>query len=195
MGETTGGAMTVDEITSQNGRGIVGLRWAATWVDWLVIGAAFWVLFEVSPRWRSFFLLWCVLVPLYFVIGEGVDGFTLGKRALGLRVVDKAGNVPGVRRAFIRSLLRIVEVNPILLGGLPAAIIVMCSRHGQRLGDMLAGTYVVTTAELMSAKAATGQDPDLRTCGVCGTPYRLSDYRSDADRILCSGCKAELPRQ
>ena len=193
MDETAAVPMTVDEITSQKGRGIVWLRWLATWVDWLVIGAVLWVQFAAFSRWRGSFLLWVVLSTSYFVIGEGVHGLTVGKRALGLRVVDGAGNVPGLRRAFIRSVLRVVEVNPIL-GGIPAAIVVMCSRHGQRLGDMLAGTYVVTTAELTRAIAATGEDPDLRTCATCGTPYRLSDYRSDADRILCSACKAELPR-
>lgn len=31
-------------------------------------------------------------------------------------------------------------------------------------------------------------------CPSCGTSYRPSDYRSDLERIFCSGCKAELPR-
>ncbi len=31
-------------------------------------------------------------------------------------------------------------------------------------------------------------------CPECGRPYRVSDYRPDAEHIYCSYCKAELPR-
>jgi uncharacterized RDD family membrane protein YckC len=41
----------------------------------------------------------------------------------------------------------LVEVNPILLGGLPAAAVVALSPTRQRLGDLVAGTYVLTAAD------------------------------------------------
>lgn len=44
--------------------------------------------------------------------------------------------------------MRLVEVNPFLLGGIPAGIAVALSTYNQRLGDMLAGTYVVVTKKL-----------------------------------------------
>ncbi len=31
-------------------------------------------------------------------------------------------------------------------------------------------------------------------CPECDKPYRLSDYRGDAERIYCSFCESELPR-
>jgi len=47
---------------------------------------------------------------------------------------------------------RLVEVNPLLLGGLPAGIAVAMSRRRQRLGDMLAGTYVVRRKDLAAIR-------------------------------------------
>jgi uncharacterized RDD family membrane protein YckC len=40
--------------------------------------------------------------------------------------------------------LRIIEVNPLLFGGIPAGIAVILSRRKQRIGDLLAGTVVVS---------------------------------------------------
>ena len=54
----------------------------------------------------------------------------------------------------MRTLLRLFEVNPLLLGGIPAAIAVLCSKNRQRLGDMLAGTYVIRTKDLAKARLA-----------------------------------------
>jgi uncharacterized RDD family membrane protein YckC len=42
-------------------------------------------------------------------------------------------------------LLRILEVNPLLIGALPASIAILSSKRRQRIGDMLAGTVVVST--------------------------------------------------
>jgi uncharacterized RDD family membrane protein YckC len=44
---------------------------------------------------------------------------------------------------MVRTLFRLIEVNPILVGGIPAGIAVLMSAHKQRLGDMVASTYVL----------------------------------------------------
>lgn len=74
------------------------------------------------------------------------NGQTLGKRVVGLRVMD----IRGLRLRFgqiaIRNLLRAVDSLPLfyLLGGL----ISLFSRHGQRLGDLAGNTIVVRTDKL-----------------------------------------------
>lgn len=74
------------------------------------------------------------------------NGQTLGKRVVGLRVMD----IRGLRLRFgqiaIRNLLRAVDSLPLfyLLGGL----ISLFSRNGQRLGDLAGNTIVVRTAKL-----------------------------------------------
>ena len=79
----------------------------------------------------------------YFLIQEAVWGTTVGKRAFGLCVVRLDGRPAGWRAAAWRTILRILEVNPLLLGAIPGGIAVSRSKRKQRLGDMLAGTVVV----------------------------------------------------
>jgi len=102
-----------------------------------------------------------VLMLLYFPIAEGVWGRSLGKLIAGTIVVNDGGSPPGVGKAAIRTLLRLVEVNPFLLGGLPAGIVSMNTRANQRIGDLLAGTYVVPLGELREAQR--GGDLDAET--------------------------------
>ncbi len=58
-----------------------------------------------------------VLGILYYTYFEGSSGQTLGKKALGIRVVDIGGGGSiGFGRAFIRYIGRIVSAIPLLLG-------------------------------------------------------------------------------
>lgn len=70
-------------------------------------------------------------------------GGSLGKLATGTRVVNLQGGWPSWWQSIIRTLMRLIEVNPMLIGGIPAGITALASRHHQRLGDMIARTYVL----------------------------------------------------
>lgn len=80
----------------------------------------------------------------YFFILEGMWGRTLGKYFQGLIVRRLDGSSAGWSAALIRTLLRVVEVNPILFGAIPAGLVLISSKRRQRIGDMLAGTVVVS---------------------------------------------------
>ena len=85
----------------------------------------------------------------YFVlsIGYGIAfewwwrGQTLGKRVLGLRVMDARGLKLHVSQIAIRNVLRAVDILPIfyMVGGIACAV----NRYAQRLGDIAANTVVV----------------------------------------------------
>ena len=77
----------------------------------------------------------------YFTIMEGRYGQTLGKMALGIKVVrEDDGRVPGIRAAVLRTLMRIVDS----IGSyLVAFVVALVSGKNQRLGDMVAKTLVV----------------------------------------------------
>jgi uncharacterized RDD family membrane protein YckC len=85
----------------------------------------------------------------YFVlsIGYGIGmewlwrGQTLGKRVLGLRVMDARGLKLHVSQIAIRNVLRTVDILPLLymVGGIACAV----NRYSQRLGDIAANTVVV----------------------------------------------------
>jgi uncharacterized RDD family membrane protein YckC len=68
-------------------------------------------------------------------------GRSLGKLALGLRVVGDDGGPERFRQAFVRALASVVEIWTFL--GCPALITSMISAKGKRLGDLFAGTFVI----------------------------------------------------
>ncbi|HEX5885735.1 MAG TPA: RDD family protein [Pyrinomonadaceae bacterium] len=80
----------------------------------------------------------------YFVVLEALWSRTLGKFFQGLIVRKLDGTRCDLKAALIRSALRIIEVNPILFGGLPAGLVIIASQRKQRIGDLLAGTVVVS---------------------------------------------------
>jgi uncharacterized RDD family membrane protein YckC len=98
----------------------------------------------------------------YFLISEGLWGRTLGKYFQGLVVRNLNGERAGWTAALIRTVLRVVEVNPALFGAIPAGLVVISSARKQRIGDMLAGTLVVPDSLTWSASdvAAPGHKED-----------------------------------
>lgn len=70
-------------------------------------------------------------------------GKTLGKLALGLRVVGDDGSPVRFRQAFVRALVGLFEIWSVVLApvGLISSLV---SARGKRVGDIFAGTYVVT---------------------------------------------------
>jgi uncharacterized RDD family membrane protein YckC len=81
-------------------------------------------------------------------------GRTLGKMALGLRVVSDDGGPERFRQALIRGLTGAVEVWTLV--GAPIGLITsILSARGKRLGDMFAGTYVIQ--ERVPRRAALDQ--------------------------------------
>ncbi len=109
---------------------------------------------NLSSDWAT-----AIAVILYFVISIGYaiilewrwHGQTLGKRVLGLRVVDAQGLRLQFSQVILRNLLRVLDMLPLiyLVGGLSCFF----SRNCQRLGDLAAGTIV--------ARERTARAPNL----------------------------------
>lgn len=136
----------------------IGRRIPALLVDLVVFCAVFfpvtrlvkgaWVMGVADHRWHSG---WFVTDPLcigflvvmffYFVFLEGLTGFTLGKLALGLKVVRPGGGLPGPARGFLRNMLRIVDGLPVL--GIVGIVLIVTSAERTRFGDRVAGTRVI----------------------------------------------------
>lgn len=95
-----------------------------------------------------------VYILLYFVLSIGYamalewywHGQTLGKRVVGLRVMDIRGLRLHPGQIIIRNLLRAVDILPLcyLLGG----VICLLTRNGQRLGDLAGNTIVVRASRM-----------------------------------------------
>ena len=88
---------------------------------------------------NAFWLLLALGVG-YYVVCEAATGATLGKRMVGIRVVDEDGDRLTFGASLIRNLLRLVDALFFYLVGFLFAI---TSNRGQRLGDRAAHSIVV----------------------------------------------------
>lgn len=112
---------------------VIGVAlWAATLTQFdAALSAAVLIIFTV---------LCLVGYPLVFE--TATRGRTLGKMALGLRVVSDDGGPERFRQALFRALAGFVEIWA-LTGG-PAVICSLLSPRGKRIGDVFAGTVVIS---------------------------------------------------
>ena len=86
-------------------------------------------------------LVFLFIIFAYLILTEAYVGWTVGKRIMGMRLVDGNSDKIGFSKSVIRNLLRLVD-------GLPAfnllgIILIVSSPTGQRFGDRVAGTYVI----------------------------------------------------
>jgi uncharacterized RDD family membrane protein YckC len=79
------------------------------------------------------------LVVLPATVEIATRGRSLGRLAVGARIVRDDGGAPGFRHAFIRALTGYFEIY-LTAGGI-AALTGLLSARSKRLGDVLAGTY------------------------------------------------------
>jgi uncharacterized RDD family membrane protein YckC len=170
--------LNIRELSRSTGSRLILRRWIATWIDFAVLFLLLVVAESLLGRdlYQATIWFWVILLFVCHPILEGLAGRTLGRIATGTVVVDGSGGRPGLWRAILRSLLRWIEVNPFLIGGVPAGIVVLMSKHRQRLGDMVAGTYVVRTADLLATSGEGGQEAARRLAlSKTSTPDLSSD--------------------
>ena len=99
------------------------------------------LIFErLNARFRLAGLASGLLLPLlYFVLLDWSIQGTPGKRLLGCRVANLAGQRVGLIRSTCRTLLKPLSAAPLLLGFLLAAF----TRRKQALHDLLSGSVVL----------------------------------------------------
>jgi uncharacterized RDD family membrane protein YckC len=108
------------------------LLWAATLADYdPALSAAVLIIFTVL-----------VLLGYPLVFETATRGRSPGKMAMGLRVVSEDGGPERFRQALFRSLSAVIEIW-MFFGG-PAVICSLISPKGKRLGDVFAGTVVIS---------------------------------------------------
>lgn len=129
----------------------IGDRILATLLDYLVF-AAWGILTVAIPAGAGWFGLGqgfvyfvvVVVMPilLYDFLCEWLlNGQSVGKIAMKIRVVMMDGSPPGIGAYLLRSLLRFVDTR--IFTGVIAIVCVAVNGKGQRLGDLVAGTTVI----------------------------------------------------
>lgn len=156
----------------------------------------------------AFFVSWG-----YFAFFEsGKRGATIGKRTVGLRVIDRSGNNITKGQAFVRNILRLVDMLPgipttasgLLIGSFGLGFFCcLMTRKFQRVGDLVANTLVVYTEPELQM---VGQEPQVEMTAPTVALAKeeqaaLVDYYhragmwSEARRIELSDHVAELTQK
>jgi len=143
---------TTQNVTIEYALAGLGNRILAYLIDSLLLGvyliAAFWILFGVllpdSEPSAVVVILLILPVFLYHLLCEALlNGQSLGKRQMNIKVVKLDGSSPGFSAYLLRWLLRPIDIS--LFSGGVAILSIAISQHDQRLGDLAAGTTVVKT--------------------------------------------------
>jgi uncharacterized RDD family membrane protein YckC len=108
-----------------------------------------------------------VMVVIPTVVETTTRGRSLGRLAVGGRIVRVDGGAAGFRHAFIRALVGVFELW--FTVGAVAALVGAFTPRSQRLGDLLAGTY--------SERTRTPRLPDVNL----GIPPILAEWAPVAD--------------
>jgi uncharacterized RDD family membrane protein YckC len=107
------------------------------WANWYVDGS-FGIIIVV--------IVYAVLFVFYDLIFEiFMNGQSVGKRIMKIKVISLDGGQPRVGQYFIRWLFRIVDFL-LTWPGLVALIVAAVSEKTQRVGDVVAGTILIRTS-------------------------------------------------
>lgn len=125
-----------------------------------------------------------VVVPT--IVELATRGRSLGKLAVGSRIVRDDGGAIGFRHAFTRALVGVLEIY-MTLGGF-AALVALLNPRAKRLGDLIAGTYSQNERLRRYTQPAYGVPVELgqwaRTADVAKMPdataRRISQFLSSA---------------
>lgn len=129
-----------------------------------------------------------VVVPC--TIEVATRGRSLGRLAVGGRIVRLDGGATGFRHAFIRALIGVLEIY--MTFGAVAVLTGAFSARSQRLGDLVAGTYSQRVRTPRLPVHTPSMPPALaewaRVADVARMPDRLarriSQFLEHADRLL-----------
>ncbi|MFW9334933.1 RDD family protein [Paenibacillus polymyxa] len=144
-------------LSETYGASIFFRRWAAWMINFILIvfgygGLVYFAAKKLSetetPNLGMVVILFLIGSFCYYLLLEGLTGYTLGKFVLRIQVVNGEGRPPGMIKSLIRTLIYLVDTNPLLFWGLPAGICVLVTPRKQRIGDMVANTYVVKVRDL-----------------------------------------------
>lgn len=191
------GIKTPEYVSLQFKLAGLGSRAAAFLIDSVILGAANLLLFvigfivitgEISLFETSTFgpVFLGILVIIIFAIQWGYfiafeyfsGGRTIGKKVIGIRVIQDNGHSVTLLSSLIRNLLRIVDYFPVsyLIG---MVMIFFHPKH-KRVGDVVAGTIVVHERKAKSKKRLSTVDKEIDKRGLAKHDLDIGEWALNA---------------
>jgi uncharacterized RDD family membrane protein YckC len=167
----------------------VGERVLAWGIDWLIKIAYGIVVYQIMFKlfkideliedmdfWSQIAIVLVFYLPVIFyslLFETLLDGQTPGKRILKIKVVKIDGYQATLSDFIIRWIFRIVDLN--MMSGVVALITIITSSKNQRLGDMTAGTSVITLKNNVNINHTILEDLKQDYVPTYPSVIRLSD--------------------
>lgn len=152
---------TAQNITIQQNVAHVTTRIGSYLLDLLIIIAYVILLFFIMSwlnykpgieEWAVYLLLSLPIMFYSLVFEILLNGQTPGKYANHIRVVKLDGSKPTLGSYLLRWLLRLIDLS--LASGSVAVLTILLNGKGQRLGDIAAGTTVISEKKRITLKDA-----------------------------------------
>ncbi|MBU1318369.1 MAG: RDD family protein [candidate division Zixibacteria bacterium] len=132
-------------------------RFVALVIDFMILSAVFfpvtrivkgvWIMSASDHLWSHglfisdpLCIIFFVAIVGYFIVAEAYLGATVGKFAVGIRVIQVGGGKPGMLKSSLRNVLRVVDSLPAL--NAVGVVLILTSDENARFGDRIAGTRV-----------------------------------------------------
>lgn len=136
-------------------------------IDWVILILYFYLVQSVfsglvesfldeigQNRYNSITYLLFTPILFYSVLLEYFNnGQTVGKKLMKIKVMQIDGSRPSLGSYFTRWITGLFEIQLFL--GTPAMVCIMFNEHGQRIGDIAAGTSVVKLKQPTLLKSPT----------------------------------------
>ncbi|HEX8279259.1 MAG TPA: RDD family protein [Segetibacter sp.] len=133
----------------------------------IIVMATF--VFGNSRVFSGLYIVFLVLLALPFVFYNLasellLDGQSVGKKVMGIKVISLSGERPSFSQYLNRWLFRLVDFT--LSGNMIGVIMIAATEKKQRLGDLVAGTVLVKTAPRTQISNTLFEPTDAATYSV-----------------------------
>ncbi|MDN3480756.1 RDD family protein [Arthrobacter sp. APC 3897] len=133
-----------------------------------------------------------VLIGIPVTVETLTRGKSLGRLAMGLRIVRDDGGAVRFRHCFIRGMAAVLEIY--LTAGSAAFIAAMFNDRSKRLGDMMAGTYALRERVTAPPSRQVQMPPRLRGWAQLADMGRFPDTLSRrVSRFLTQAPRLSAP--
>ncbi len=136
------------ETASIGDRILANLLDRLIYVGWVLVWILVYTTLKLEQTLSIFLIVLTVVLPVLFyplLTEYFLNGQTLGKRAMNIRVVKLDGTKPTLGAYILRWLLILIDTE--ILTPFVAVVTIAANGRGQRIGDIAAGTTVIKTTK------------------------------------------------
>lgn len=110
----------------------------------------------------------------FFVLEYFSGGKTIGKRIIGIRVIQDNGHSLTLLSSFIRNLVRIIDSLP--ANYLVGMVMIFFHAKNKRIGDLVAGTIVVHERKSKKKKRLSAIEKEIERRGLSKADVNMEEW-------------------